>query len=105
MVTFTFSGSLFNVPYDTHTSPDSLTTFTNLGLMTKGSAAETTPRRFHRDANRIASCKLLALISPVGLLPASVRKRMGMDGCLKDRRRQMSGLKLEKMMLRFFPRS
>lgn len=44
-------------------------------------------------------------MSPTGEVPASLRKRMGMEGCLKDSMRQMSGWKDEKMMLRFEPRS
>ena len=73
--------------------------------MISGSATVTMPKRFQREANRMASCKELARMSPTGERPASVRKRMGMDGCLKERRRQMSGLKLEKIILRFLPRS
>jgi hypothetical protein len=103
--TLTFDGSLLIVPYDTQTNPDSFTTLTSLGLSTSGSADVTTPSRFQRDANRIASCRLLARISPTGCVPESVRNRTGIDGCLKERRRQMSGLKLEKIMFRPFPRS
>lgn len=100
LLTLTFTGSLFKVPYETHTNPDSLTTRTRRGHRTSASACETIPSRFHRDANRIASCRLLARISPTGDAPASVKKRTGMEGCLKESRRQISGLKLEKIMLR-----
>ncbi len=47
--------------------------------MTSGSATVTTPKRFQREAKRMASCKELARMPPTGARPASVRKRMGMD--------------------------
>lgn len=104
-LTSTLTASLFKAPYETQTSPDSLTMRTRRGASTSGSAWETIPSRFHRDANRTASCRLLARISPTGEAPASVRNSTGMEGCLKAQRRQMSGLKLENSTSRPPPRS
>ena len=83
-----------------HTNPFSLTALMSRGHSTRGSAALTTPSKFHRRAKRTACWRLDALMSPTGLLPASVRNRIGIEGCLKESIRQMSGLKDENMMLR-----
>ncbi|KAG5292018.1 hypothetical protein I7I48_03992 [Histoplasma ohiense] len=102
---FTFFGSLFAIPYETQTRPDSFTTLTSRGAIINGSAAVTTPSKFHREANRMASCRLLARTSPTLVMPESVRNITGIEGCLKESKRQMSGLKEEKIMLRPCPRS
>ena len=52
----------------------------------------------------MASWRDVARMSPAGDVPESVRKRTGMLGCLNDKSRQTSGLKLEKMMLRLLAR-
>src|SRR5690242_7779446 len=85
-----------------HTRPFPLTILMNLGHMTRGSAALTMPSKFHRLANRIASCKLAARLSPTSDVPASVRNKTGIEGCLKDSIRHTSGLNEENTILRLF---
>ena len=104
--------SSFSLPYETQTSPDSLTT---LILVTcelrdyltsrrhlKTLHSDTIPSIFHLVANRIACCKLEARRSAIKVDPASVKNKMGIFGCLRASIIQISGWKDEKIIFRPF---
>ncbi|KAH3664805.1 hypothetical protein OGATHE_003620 [Ogataea polymorpha] len=93
-----FSGSLFAAPYVTHTSPLAFTTEASLGHVTIVSAADTIPSKFHLRANLMALCSELARTSAIGCVPASVRYKIGIDGCFKESSTHTSGWNDEKMM-------